>query len=293
MSFARQARFQIEQRTWSSGTSAFDGAPVLVHPAGNPLRLDLFLLNGGNPITDATITAVSVQVLAADRTGNSFADATSAGFDTAVNTATWAAGSAQSATINFTGTQLELAIPDGQPSQDYSIVVFFNDTTFGFITLTIERDGVPAGQLPVQAGNLVPGGATYDGSGHYTLNVSSGTFYIIGFGAHDTSVDNGSDNYTDSLHVFQASGSTILLHGTISATVTAVVRPNPIVTTAVLQTMIASVTGAATGTLAGSGSPEGVLTGIVGNTYYDTTNDDFYVKKTGSGNTGWKRIINL
>lgn len=39
--------------------------------------------------------------------------------------------------------------------------------------------------------------------------------------------------------------------------------------------------------LYGSGSPEGVVAGTLGNTY---TNDDtgaFYVKTTASGNTGW------
>jgi len=235
MSVARTARFAVEERTWVAAQSAFDGSSSVKHPAGNPLRLDVFLLTGGNPITDVSITAVSASILAKDFTGDSFADAVSASFDVTVNTTTWQAGTAQSATINFTGAQLELPIADGQESQDYVIVLYFSDTTFGYITLTIVRDGVPTGELPVQSGNIVPGGATYDGSGHYTLTVIASTYYIIGFGTHDASVDNGSDNYTDSLHVFQAAGSTVLLHGTASATVTAVVRPNPVATTALAQ----------------------------------------------------------
>lgn len=38
----------------------------------------------------------------------------------------------------------------------------------------------------------------------------------------------------------------------------------------------------------GSGSPEGVTTGSPGDTYWDTTNELFYVKVTGTAtNTGW------
>ena len=47
------------------------------------------------------------------------------------------------------------------------------------------------------------------------------------------------------------------------------------------------------GTFAGAGSPEGSLTASPGATYYDTTGDDFYVKKTGTGDTGWQLVVNL
>jgi len=39
--------------------------------------------------------------------------------------------------------------------------------------------------------------------------------------------------------------------------------------------------------LAGSGAPEGVVTAPPGTTYLDTDTDFFYVKATGTGNTGW------
>lgn len=45
-------------------------------------------------------------------------------------------------------------------------------------------------------------------------------------------------------------------------------------------------------TYSGSGSPEGSQTGSPGNTYWDATNNVFYVKDTGSGtNTGWRELI--
>lgn len=37
----------------------------------------------------------------------------------------------------------------------------------------------------------------------------------------------------------------------------------------------------------GSGSPEGAVTGSPGKTYVNTANNDFYVKVTGTGKTGW------
>lgn len=41
---------------------------------------------------------------------------------------------------------------------------------------------------------------------------------------------------------------------------------------------------------AGVGSPEGVVTAAPGTTYTDTGDGSFYVKASGSGNTGWLPI---
>lgn len=45
------------------------------------------------------------------------------------------------------------------------------------------------------------------------------------------------------------------------------------------------------GGLAGTGSPEGVVTASPGATYYDTSSGAFYAKETGTGNTGWVALI--
>ena len=53
---------------------------------------------------------------------------------------------------------------------------------------------------------------------------------------------------------------------------------------------------AATGanySMSGSGSPEGVVQGSPGYTYWDLTNGTFYVKNTGTGTTGWQSLIQL
>lgn len=40
----------------------------------------------------------------------------------------------------------------------------------------------------------------------------------------------------------------------------------------------------------GSGSPEGSVVGQPGFTYWDRTNQELYIKDTGTGTTGWRRF---
>lgn len=41
----------------------------------------------------------------------------------------------------------------------------------------------------------------------------------------------------------------------------------------------------------GVGSPEGVVTGDVGRTYLRTSDNSFWVKTSGTGNTGWTQKV--
>lgn len=41
----------------------------------------------------------------------------------------------------------------------------------------------------------------------------------------------------------------------------------------------------------GSGSPEGSVTANPGTTYWDSVNEVFWVKSTGTGNTGWYQLV--
>ncbi len=43
--------------------------------------------------------------------------------------------------------------------------------------------------------------------------------------------------------------------------------------------------------IVGTGSPEGVVTATAGTIYYDSNAGAFYVKGSGSGNTGWVSLI--
>lgn len=47
------------------------------------------------------------------------------------------------------------------------------------------------------------------------------------------------------------------------------------------------------GSYAGSGSPEGVQTAVVGSSYWDTAGQTYFVKNIGSGNTGWVNLVGL
>lgn len=45
--------------------------------------------------------------------------------------------------------------------------------------------------------------------------------------------------------------------------------------------------------LSGTGSPEGVVTGVPGQIYTDVTNHAFYIKEAGTGTTGWQAYVQL
>lgn len=49
--------------------------------------------------------------------------------------------------------------------------------------------------------------------------------------------------------------------------------------------------GPGTGTFSGTGSPEGVVTASPGSTYLQTESGSFWMKQTGTGNTGWLEIV--
>jgi len=60
----------------------------------------------------------------------------------------------------------------------------------------------------------------------------------------------------------------------------------------ILQRILGKLDDGVGGGLSGTGSPEGATLGNVGQTYWDYTNNIFYVKDTGNGtNTGWFAIV--
>ena len=63
---------------------------------------------------------------------------------------------------------------------------------------------------------------------------------------------------------------------------------SPVQMDAVEVYLLCSLSNGGTGGQSGSGSPEGVVTATPGTTYLDTNAPyDFWVKATGTGNTGW------
>lgn len=100
-----------------------------------------------------------------------------------------------------------------------------DDDAWTRTNLIVLNSGLAATAGTRAASNLIPGGAVYDGSGEYTLTgltVGRGYRWTDG-GANDTNVVNTAETITTSNAVFWAQATSVVLHGTIGAAVTAVV----------------------------------------------------------------------
>src|ERR1035437_2974490 len=96
----RTSRVIIEERQFDqSGIEQNQGKNYIIHPAGNPLRIDFLFTRDSVIIADGDIPDVTASVLAWNKTGNSFADVTSAGYDTTVLMADWTGKTKQCVTI--------------------------------------------------------------------------------------------------------------------------------------------------------------------------------------------------
>ena len=132
--------------------------------------------------------------------------------------------------VEYTNTLLDLG---GSSSKIFWLVIsaHSNDSPFKLVTLgaapiTVVEDATPATTVgPVQAGNMIPGGATYSGGGAYTLTpVTAAVVLEWTKGANDTNVVNGAQTITTTDTVFTTQGTSLVLHGTASQPVTAFIR---------------------------------------------------------------------
>lgn len=195
----RIARIVVEERDVADTGVEQSRGSGLSHFAGNPLRLQCLFTRQDIINNSADITGVTAAVLATSFTGDAYATATAASYDTTVDTASWDAGTKQNAMIDFAGADLELEIAEGSTYADFVIVFYFGDYTFGWVSLRLYRDGVPTGTIVSTPGSI--------------------------------------------------------------------------------------------GITVGSGSPEGVVTAVVGSMYHEIAAGTYirtWVKATGSGNTGWQ-----
>ncbi len=169
----------------------------------------------------------------ATRTGAPFMNATVEAEDinTALTIEEWTAGTAQHVAITFPYYETDLPIPDGATSENFWIVVHGTTSdipvgkdTFGASTLKVEEDGIQDDDsAPVQAGNLIPEGATYNGSGHYAVTLTAGRTYFFTKGANEYAFENGLEIIWES-RTFIGAGSSTGLGGVPNALVTAVLR---------------------------------------------------------------------
>jgi hypothetical protein len=163
-----------------------------------------------------------------DRTGAALLDRTTDQFTPVVADADWLAESDQQAVIEFTADETNLDLGDASSKTFYVVALVETvDGKFlvaGFAELTVYESGAwKDSQQPAQGGNIIPGGATYDGDGEYALSVAVGKLYSFTKGANDDAYDNGGGDITEDGN-FTAAGAGITLKGTADAAVTAIVR---------------------------------------------------------------------
>lgn len=213
-------------------------APAFWNSTDIQFQLGFFKGSGDDAeLLDITnFDSVTIEVKAmTDKTGAAYMSKTvnSGELNTSLVVADWNDGSNQHATVDFPYTEADL------PMGSEDTVVFWlvvhgvttdlpvGKDTFGCSTLTAYEDGISGTGQPVQAGNIIPGGAEYDGSGEYTLATTTGRTYKWTKGANDTNVVNGTETITTTDTIFIAQGTSITLNGTPSEDVTAVIRLAP------------------------------------------------------------------
>lgn len=239
--------------------------PFLTIKGGTPriwqgvgVEFQLLLKRDGAILDVSNIAYLSLTVLAKARTGAPYMTATVAGgnLDNTVVAATWNDGSKQHAAVPFTGEETNLT---GSESGTEYFLILHGYTTdaptdpdnFGWSKLMVHSDGVPTDAGPVQAGNSVPVGATYDGSGHYALTVLADTYYRWTAGANDTSVTNGTEPVLVTGTNFVTQSTSVTLNGTAGAAVTATIRKSPTLPADDIRALIQDLIGDVVGVLHG------------------------------------------
>lgn len=228
--------------------------------AGVGVEFQFLFRRNGEILDVSNFVSITLTILSALRTGLPFMTGTIAlaALDQTVTEETWADGSKQHASMSFLGS--ETGMTGSVDGTEYFLILsgFTTDAAIdpddlGWTRLHVHSDGIPADVGPIQAGNLIPGGAAYDGSGHYVLAVTINTYYKwTDGGANDTSVTNGAQTVNTSDANFITQGTSITLNGTAGQPVTAVIRKSPFITADEVAALIASKIGAVIGVLSGS-----------------------------------------
>ena len=186
----------------------------------------------GDTLVDASIyESAKIEIMPDDdREGAALASKTVVADDMTFNVSLedWQSAAAQQAVFQFDHNETNFDL-GGESSKVFYLVCSIRTQSgewivAGYATVRVYESGTPKdADYPVQGGNVVPLGATYDGSGNYSLTVTLAKAYNIAFGANESTVTNGNETLTGS-GLFTAQANPIVLHGTPNAIVTAVVR---------------------------------------------------------------------
>lgn len=165
-----------------------------------------------------------------DRGGATLMEGFTSEFNNTLTAEEWNAATNQHAIIRFTGDETKLELGNATSKRFYWSVrartVDGTDVTLGDGFLIIYTDGVggETSVTPPLGSSLIPIGQTYSGAGAYVLNgLVEGYPYTWEKGANDTDLVNGTETLTGT-GWFIAQGSSVTLHGTASALITALVR---------------------------------------------------------------------
>jgi len=285
-------RLTCDQAQAPGGLADALGGPVKFW-RGNPVRLQLLLNSNGDIVDIDQFASIRVEVFASQAENlaplmSATVAAGATGWDSGCTADEWTDRTSAHAYVDFSAAETLLDL-DGETSADFWIVVSvapLADTaqrvTFGGGTLTVHEDATPGSASgAIQPGTVIPNGATYNGSGAYTLAVTAGRVYQWEPGANDTNLVNGTITLTAS-GATTALGSSVVLHGTPSAAITATVRVGGFYTADDVESMFARVT-------AGSTDPNGAVTGKAGDLYRQKSGDAFqmwYCDGDGAGGRG-------
>ena len=203
----------------------------------NDIEFQLGFFNGETLFDLSAFDSVKLEVVKqANRLGARLMTKTTSSLNTGLTLDQWKAGTAQHCVLRFTNQETDIVPEDLDESYWMVISGLTADSppirrTFNAALLRNMEDGTPYPDLlPTQGGNIVPLNATYDGGGAYTLAVDVDRIYRWAKGANDTNVVNGGETITTSNAMFVTEGATIVLHGTANAVITAIIRPDVILT---------------------------------------------------------------
>lgn len=198
---------------------------------GTNLRFELAFFYRGVLADISAWDQVSVQIKElTSKTGAALASQTisSGALNTGLTSSQWDNGSSQHAVIEFDDSAVNFDL-EGADSKAYHMVVngLSSDVpakvmVMGVSVFEMREDGTGSTTpSPTVGANVIPSGATYDGSGQYVVtNLTADKVYEVDLAANDTSLENDVQTVTEDGR-FVAAGTSVTLNGTPSALVTA------------------------------------------------------------------------
>ena len=237
---AQRLRYQIDRSKSGGSIADFVAGQQIFFWNGNDIQIELGIFNAATLDDISWIASITVEVKESEvDLGSPLMSKTVLAVDLnpTLTEDQWIAGADQHGIVYFTHGETLLDLLGGA-SKSFWIVISAksNDTPYKLVTLgggyiAVIEDATPATTVgPVQAGNLLPGGAIYDGSGAYSFTVIANENLSWAQGANDTNVVNGGQTVTVSDTIFVTQGTSIVLHGTASQPVTAVLRKDVFLT---------------------------------------------------------------